>query len=197
MLYTSFDLDARRIIGLRRLVAEPCVVRGRRFGTDGDPEQRLVALRVTVDRRDHYQHVRRARRTVVVHRHCGRRRRQVLVQVSRRSVHRFPEIGSADHRVQRDRRVPDTGLQVPGHPISPLARVVPAQGLAERAPVLHRHQIVQYRIDRRREVIEATGDRVQQLVHLGVVRRVFGVQIEQSLRVERSPAQEERYDDSS
>lgn len=111
-------------------------------------------------------------------------------------MHRLPEIGGADHRVQRDRRIPETRLQVSGHPVPPLTRI-PAQRLTERAPVLHRHQIVQYWVDRRREVVEAAGDRVQELVDLGVVRRVFGVQVEQSLRVERCPAQEERYDNCS
>lgn len=188
---------------------------GRRFGTGhGHPEQRFVLLRVTVGRRDHYQNVRSrgvsGLRAAVVPwwrrngtgsvgcRHHpggggGGGGGTVVLQVSGRSVHRLPELGGADHRVQRHGRVPETGLQVPGHPIPALSRV-PAQRLSERPPVLHGHQVVQDRVDRGREVIEATGNGVQQLVHLRVIRRILGIQVEKPLRVERGPAQEERDD---
>lgn len=179
----------------------------------GHAEQRFVALRVPVDRRDHHHHVggRGRRRTATTADAAapaivGRRRGRVMVmvmvmrwfglQVPGGPVdHRLAAaVGGADDRVQRHGRVPEARLQVPGHPVPPVARVS-AQRLPERSPVLHRHQVVQDRVDRRREVIEATGDRVQQLVGLRVVRRVFGVQVEQPLRVERRPAQEERDDD--
>jgi len=175
----------------------------------GHAEQRFVALRVPVDWRDHHHHVGGRGRTAattdaapaIVRRRCGRV--MVMVMVMRRFGLQVPggpvnhrlaaAVGGADDRVQRHGRVPEAGLQVPGHPVPPVARVS-AQRLPERSPVLHRHQVVQDRVDRRRKVIEATGDRVQQLVGLRVVRRVLGVQVEQPLRVERRPAQEERDD---
>jgi len=189
------------------------VLRGRLVAVGalhGHTEQRFVALRVPVDRRDHHHHVggrgrgRTATTTDAAAAVVGRRRGRVMVMVMRRFGLQVPggpvdhglaaAVGGADDRVQRHGRVPEARLQVPGHPVPPVARV-PAQRLPERSPVLHRHQVVQDRVDRRREVIEATGDRVQQLVGLRVVRRVLGVQVEQPLRVERRPAQEERDDD--
>lgn len=104
-------------------------------------------------------------------------------------------LGRAGDRVQRHDGVPEAGLQVPGQAVpAPLSARVTAQRLPERAPVLHRHHVVQYRVDGGREIVEAPGDRVQQFVGLRVVRRALGVQVEQPLRVERRPAQEERDD---
>jgi len=178
----------------------------------GHAEQRFVALHVPVHRRDHHHHVggrgrgRTATTTDAAPAIVGRRRGRVMLmvmlmrwfglQVPGGPVnHRLAAaVGSADDRVQRHGRVPEARLQVPGHPVPPVARVS-TQRLPERSPVLHRHQVVQDRVDRRRKVIEATGDRVQQLVGLRVVRRVLCVQVEQPLSVERRPAQEERDDD--
>lgn len=206
-----------RVVGGARFVTRAFAERRRRrghrgFGTGrGDSEQRLVALRVPVGRRDHDQNVGGGggrRRAVTVVRllqlrgrgHRGRGGGRVVRYSHRPAaaaavVHGLSEFGGAGQRRVPvvDGRVPETGLQVPGHAVpAPLARVT-AQRLAERPPVLHRHQVVQDRVDRGRDVVEAARDRVQQLVDLRVVRRRLCVQVQQPLRVERSPAQEERH----
>ena len=73
----------------------------------------------------------------------------------------------------------------------------PAQRLPESVSILHGHQIVQYRVYGGRKVVQTSGDVIQPLVYLLVMIRLFGVHVQQSLRVERRPAKEERYHNSN
>lgn len=57
------------------------------------------------------------------------------------------------------------------------------------------HDIVQYRVDRSRNIIEGSGDIEQILVDRVIVPRRGAVDEEQPLEVERRPAHEEGYHD--
>jgi len=104
-LNASLHFGAMRMFGLcfvaaLQLAVEVAVFRGGGGlvvgALHGHPEQRFVALRIAVDRRDHYQHVggRRGRTaaTAIVGRRCSRIMMMVircigLLQVPRGPVH--------------------------------------------------------------------------------------------------------------
>ena len=139
---------------------------------DGGAMRDLVARK----RRDHDDHV----RAVTLDRLLGRlspRERSLPVRIT---VSMYDGLLEAGVEVAR-----------------PIALVsVAAQRLAERQSISHRHQVIQDGIYGRREIVKTAGDIIQPFVDFSVVgRRSIRVKVEQSLGVERGPAQEEGDDD--
>ena len=85
--------------------------------------------------------------------------------------------------------------------VVPATTSAAAQRRLERPPELERHDVVQDRIDHRADVVQDTGTieehRLQHLAGVGVLLDVIwtGVDRDETLRMERSPANEESYHD--